>query len=106
MENNSFLGNILGALVVIGIIVVIISLVLREVACWYWKINESVGLLHEIRDLLARNQPISSPQGQELVGMKRCPDCNENNSPDTRFCTRCGRSLSDPQTSPPDVVNM
>ena len=26
--------------------------VFRELLCWYWKINEAVSLLKEIRDLL------------------------------------------------------
>lgn len=34
-------------------IVIIIFLVGREVLCWYWKINRSIALLTEIRDLLA-----------------------------------------------------
>jgi hypothetical protein len=28
-------------------------LVFREVVCWYWKINQNIALLTEIRDLLA-----------------------------------------------------
>ena len=35
---------------------VVLFLVFRELVCWYWKINRSVELLTEIRDLLsARN---------------------------------------------------
>lgn len=105
MDNMA--GNVLGTLVIVVVILFIIFLILRELVCWYWKINESVGLLHEIRDLLARNQAPSVPRGgQTPAGMKRCPDCNENNTADTRFCTNCGRSLSGPQTSPSPSVNM
>ncbi len=40
----------LGALIV-GFVIVMF-LVLREVVCWYWKINRGIELLTEIRDLL------------------------------------------------------
>jgi hypothetical protein len=38
----------------LGVIVVaiLIFLVGREVVCWYWKINEGIRLLKEIRDIL------------------------------------------------------
>ena len=38
--------------------------------------------------------------GNRSVGMKRCPDCNESNTPDTRFCTNCGRSYLSPKHIP------
>ena len=100
-------GNVLGTLVVVLVVLFIVFLILRELFCWYWKINESVGLLHEIRDLLAKNQALSVPKGgQARAGMKRCPDCNEGNTADTRFCTNCGRDLSAPQTSPSPTITM
>jgi len=37
-----FLGSLL--------IAVLVFLMFREVLCWYWKINEGLGLLREIRD--------------------------------------------------------
>lgn len=30
----------------------LLFLVMRELMCWYWKINEGLGLLREIRDRL------------------------------------------------------
>ena len=30
----------------------VIFIICRELVCWYWKINKSVALLTEIRDLL------------------------------------------------------
>jgi hypothetical protein len=39
--------------VIIGILVVlVIFFICRELVCWYWKINESITLLTEIRDAL------------------------------------------------------
>jgi len=34
-------------------IAVVLFLVLRELWCWYWKINQGLDLLTEIRDDLA-----------------------------------------------------
>lgn len=36
------------------VIFVIIFLVCREIFCWYWKINQRVELLKEIKALLAQ----------------------------------------------------
>lgn len=41
------------SMVLAGVVVlIVIFLVFREIFCWYWKINKSVALLTEIRDLL------------------------------------------------------
>lgn len=34
------------------LISIVAFFVFREVVCWYWKINETIYLLEEIRDLL------------------------------------------------------
>ena len=36
-------------------IVIVVFIALREGVCWYWKINERIALLEEIRNLLAKN---------------------------------------------------
>jgi hypothetical protein len=41
------------------IIIIIIFLICRELVCWYWKINETLSVLKEIRDLLKRS-PLAS----------------------------------------------
>ena len=51
--NNQFLGPMLGYLLVVLIVLAVIFLVLRELVCWYWKINQHIALLTEIRDLLS-----------------------------------------------------
>lgn len=42
------------------LITLIFFLIFREVVCWYWKVNEAVATLGEIRDLL-RAQSGSAP---------------------------------------------
>ena len=46
-----------GAGVFLLLIFLVAFLVLREFWCWYWKINQMVSLLREVRDLLARKSP-------------------------------------------------
>ena len=46
-------SNITGGLLITLVILVVIFLVLREFFCWYWKINERLALLKDIRDHLA-----------------------------------------------------
>jgi hypothetical protein len=47
----SAIGDI--AKVLIGLsVLVLIFLICREIVCWYWKINESIAVLKEIRDQL------------------------------------------------------
>ena len=63
MDSN-VLGSMLGYMVVVLIVLTVIFLVLREFVCWYWKINQRVALLIEIRDLLATSKSISYPSYQ------------------------------------------
>lgn len=50
---NSYGGSVTSTLLITLVVLVVIFLVLREFFCWYWKINQSIALLTEIRDLLA-----------------------------------------------------
>ena len=38
-------------------------LVLRHFNCWYWKINEGLATLKEIRDLIKKNENLA--QGRD-----------------------------------------
>ena len=49
-------GEYFGSLALIVVITVVLFLLLREIFCWYWKINERVSLLKEIRDTLQSAQ--------------------------------------------------
>ena len=56
-------GSIIGTIAIFLVIVLVVFLVCREIVCWYWKINKSIALLTEIRDLLANDARISrSPE--------------------------------------------
>ncbi len=52
--------------------IIALFLIFRELVCWYWKINEGLKLLQEIRDLLGRlpttnshTQPSPKPQPEK-----------------------------------------
>ena len=47
-NNNNFIAYLLIPL----IIFIVVFLLLREVMCWYWKINERIALLTEINDFI------------------------------------------------------
>ncbi|HVN90370.1 MAG TPA: hypothetical protein VMT61_11200 [Candidatus Binataceae bacterium] len=50
MGNHPLSSGIIGLLVVI-----VIFLLIREVVCWYWKINRMVELLESIDNRLREN---------------------------------------------------
>ena len=64
--SGEFFQNIL----IIFLIFAVIFFILREVMCWYWKINERISLLEDIRKLLESNQnlysTINDNQNQEF----------------------------------------
>lgn len=49
-------GDVLGTPILVLAICIVVFLICREIVCWYWKINEQLTLLREIRDLLAVGQ--------------------------------------------------
>lgn len=43
------------------VVIVVILLIFREIICWYWKMNEVVSLLTDIRELLRTTQKSEEP---------------------------------------------
>ena len=64
---NSSIASIIGGFLVLSLVFVGIFIVCREIFCWYWKINQIVSLLTEIRDL-ASTRPQSSHGPARSVG--------------------------------------
>jgi hypothetical protein len=53
-----------GAAVIVSIaIIVVVFLVLREVWCWYWKINRMVALLESIDESLKQLPAVTRNKG-------------------------------------------
>jgi hypothetical protein len=55
-------GDLISSLLIALLVIFVIFLILREAVCWYWKINERISLLKEIRDLL-KNRDIDNSIG-------------------------------------------
>jgi len=94
---SEFVGYLLVALFVI----VVVLAVFREVICWYWKINQRIALMKEIRDALqSPTSAVSSQMSQERresppVSRTKCPKCGKSHIGDLRgqFCESCGEKL-------------
>jgi hypothetical protein len=55
-----------GLLLITLLILFVLFLVLREAVCWYWKINERLGELQQIRSALQGIElKLSSGRGHE-----------------------------------------
>ena len=80
--------------VIISVLIILaFFLICREIVCWYWKINEAVGLLKDIRDLLQSNE-----HNKELVfisGQITCRHCRTKNHRQNITCHGCGNKLED-----------
>lgn len=95
-----------------AVVIIIIFLICREIVCWYFKINERLSVLLEIRDLLRKSQV----SGSQYLNNNSSPDsgvtcakCGTKyaNSAAGAFCENCGTEFSDlkicPRCGQPDV---
>ena len=87
--------------VVIGILVAffvafIVFLILRELMCWYWKINRIVSLLEGIQASLSklnRTPERSVAVLPQLPPYKEiCPFCKEPSIKAQSICDVCGKT--------------
>ena len=98
---SNFTGNMLGYIFVVGFILLIIMLVCREFLCWYFKINQNVALLTDIRELLATkgNSQITTPVSEQATPLPkketplRCQGCGAVADAGSAFCEKCGEKL-------------
>ena len=104
-------GEEIGGLItslLIGILVCgVIFLILREVVCWYWKINQQIALLSEIRDTLMniagnKKKPLQVKMIDKKAEEKKvvvsegrwiCPSCDEPNMENYDLCSNCGQKV-------------
>jgi hypothetical protein len=76
-------------------VILVIFLVCREIVCWYWKQNEQVALLKEIRDMMAEQQgkvPVSSTTNSAKP-TKECCKCGAKNRIQDFSCINCGNPI-------------
>ena len=92
-------GEIVGGLIMGLIILIDLFLILREVACWYWKINERIELQQRQNALLERllsRQEGTFPEKEkhEILEVDTiCTRCMTKNTEDDIFCSNCGTKL-------------
>src|SRR3989442_15888960 len=55
----------------------------------HWFGNESSQSLLEVYAIVTKNQKLS-----ETLRPKQCPNCNEPNKPDSKFCAKCRMVLT------------
>src|SRR3989442_5969664 len=55
----------------------------------HWFGNESSQSLLEAYGIVTKNQELS-----ETLRPKQCPNCNEPNKPDSKFCAKCRMVLT------------
>lgn len=89
-------GQLLGILAVSLLFVVVMFLIFREGVCWYFKINERLGIMREMATALNTLESRLNAAGQ--IGAPRpsrtCAKCGAPAAPQLKFCESCGTALS------------
>ena len=95
------------------VVLIIIFLIVREILCWYWKINKIVRILEDISSKLSpsfsyANQEmeedtleseafitpdIASNINSQISGMTMCPHCKKPTLITRDRCEHCGRNI-------------
>ena len=95
-------SSIIVGLIVALVILFGIFLIMRELMCWYWKINEVVSLLKSIDNKLSRNSSNSaldiasgSSGTVRSPNYKKCSKCGKvyESVYSGEFCDECGAKL-------------
>ncbi len=102
-------GEVVVSALIVLVIIAVVFLILREVMCWYWKINIRVELLTEIRNLLKNNSQISmsgevmkestpikpgTPTSQCTICKKQFPSADLEIFKGKTVCPECYKSKS------------
>ena len=76
----------------------IIFLILRELMCWYWKINKIVTILENIQSsLIVSKNKAEKTNNSEYVenlltpDIEICPFCKEPSIKADKICNICGK---------------
>ena len=79
-------GELIGMALISLLVIVVVFLILREFFCWYWKINQRIELLTEIRNLLRNQSNSGINQVQQTIS-------SEDIEKGPIFCTNCGAKI-------------
>jgi len=90
-------------LLMVLFVMIVIFLIFREIFCWYWKINERLSKMAEIRTILIRIEDAISEsilsRSQEVISnhpkVILCAGCGKEYGPESsgEFCQSCGTRL-------------
>jgi hypothetical protein len=83
-EFSQNVGNIVAILAWVAVILIVFFLLCREIICWYFKINQIVGLLSVIK----ASHEMVSPETHI-----RCPDCKGLILKEAKKCMHCSCTL-------------
>jgi hypothetical protein len=84
---------IVGVMVAVAVFFVVF-LILRELMCWYWKINTIVSLLEGIQGSLQDlrgSMANGAASGSSSLGRAICPFCRELSLTSNPICEHCGK---------------
>jgi lysine/ornithine N-monooxygenase len=68
----------LTSIILYVIITIVITLIFREIVCWYWKINEMLSVLKQIRDLLSLMASESENKKEKIDYIKNSKSIEKN----------------------------
>jgi hypothetical protein len=87
-------------LIILGLINVVVFLIFREFVCWYWKINEHMGHMLEIKASLQQMQQQLAGSGVAgaavaiapamTLASPPCRACGKSVNAGVKFCEYCG----------------
>lgn len=97
--------KVIGTVFLVFIITFVIFLILRELMCWYWKINHIITLLEKISSRLAyigSNNVLTTSNTHNVRQSEGtiptvdddneiCPFCKEPSSKVNKICEICGK---------------
>ena len=76
------------------LILLVVFLICREIICWYWKMNDVVSLLKDIKKLLndinVAQQAPQDPKKKTTSVLKKCKKCGALTPEKEPTCSGCG----------------
>ena len=89
-------SEVLGIVIAILVGFVVLFFILRELNCWYWKINEIVAIMKEMSGKLdgLSTAPGAAQAGIVLREQISCRHCGKKTDMAGKFCGSCGGEIA------------
>ncbi len=91
--------QLLGMLLIVLLVLWVLFLLTREFWCWYFKINERLSAMEDMKGTLegierklggASSGAVAGAAGVAPASRDTCSKCGRPLAPDTKFCEYCG----------------